>query len=264
MFITRCTRSFLRLLPLLLFISILGAAAQPLTAEAETTELSNPELTSLDAAYSTLQGMELALTTTDAAIQAVCKANNLKLKSVREKLKLVGSSEVRQLEAELKAAQSRHAPLLARSKSLSERLKAANSRKDKKAADLLRLQINRLKPSVKQAQADIKSRQAALRTAKKAAAAEVKRIKAVLDEISPLKKKVQTAQADISSLKKGRSAAWKSFHAAVKQGSAAQALLALTSAAAKLREASAQQQHILSWERQSSTIIERAYSMLKS
>lgn len=84
---------------------------------------------------------------------------------------------------EAETLQREHASLLEQYSALGKQVTAAKKRKDSKAADLLELKRNKLKPSATAASAEIKAKKDALAAAKKVTAGKKKIVK---DALAPV------------------------------------------------------------------------------
>ncbi|OAB36703.1 hypothetical protein PMSD_10280 [Paenibacillus macquariensis subsp. defensor] len=173
----------------------------------------------------TLKGTTLSET---QHIQEQRTKNNDALKLLNVKINAIDVEWVKKLQIKYDQSLREHSPLLEQYTGLSKQATAAKEKKNKKMADLLDLQRNKLRASVDVARADIKAKKAALSTAKKQRASKVKVVKDALAPVQVVKKQITSENKTIAAAKKIYSAAEKSYKASVKQGDAVTAATDIT------------------------------------
>jgi len=207
----------------------------------------------------TLKGTTLSET---QHIQEQRTKNNDILKLLNVKINAIDVEWITKLQMKYDQTLREHSPLLERYTGLSKRATAAKEQKNKKMADLLDLQRNKIRASVEVARADIKAKKAALSTAKKQRASKVKVVKDALAPVQVVKKQITSENKTIAAAKKIYSAAEKSYKAGVKQGNAVTAATDITLMYDQMVIIHSSLQKVFDWEKQISQIIVIAESKL--
>ncbi|MNB83894.1 hypothetical protein D3C75_307360 [compost metagenome] len=175
---------------------------------------------SIDQLYDGYTALETAIKLQKSQIQELRSRNDDRQKSIAAKVKLIDKAKIEQLNSASVQVSGKHAALLQQYSDLGKRAAAARKSKDKKSADLLDLQRNKLKPSVEAARLEIKNAKEALAAAKKSASAKAKLVTDALVPVQNLRKQVTAENKKIAAANRTRTAAGKRYRLAVKQGAA--------------------------------------------
>ncbi len=200
----------------------------------------------------TLKGTTLSVT---QHIQEQRTKNNDVLKLLNIKINAIDVEWIKKLQIKYNQALREHSPLLERYTGLSKQATAAKEQKNKKIADLLDLQRNKIRTSVEVARADIKAKKAALSSAKKQRASKVKIVKDSLVPVRNFKKKITAENKTITAAKKIYSAAESSYRVSVKQGDAVTAATDITLMYDQMVIIHSSLQKVFDWEKQISQTI---------
>lgn len=252
-----------RLTPLLLIVALVFSF--PASGRASSAgDVWAAALSGIDALYDGYTALETANKIEKQAIQALRKDNEARLKTVNAAVKAIDKAKIDRLTADAAAAQNRHAALLKQYGDLGKQASDARKRKDKKNADLLDLQRNKLKPSVDAAKSEIAKAKEALASAKKQAAAKAQVVKNALTPVTALKKQVTAENKTIAAYNKTRAASYKRYRSSIKSGGAITAAAELTLMYTQLNKIHASQQKIYGWEKQIAAAIQSAAAKIPS
>ncbi|MGG6311082.1 hypothetical protein [Paenibacillus macerans] len=219
------------------------------TAQAKPADSWNAAWDGIDAVYDGLTMVQSLVKQESAEITALRKRNNEQLSAINAKVKAIDRPLLDRLAAEGESLQRKHAALLENYSSLGKQVTAAKKRKDNKAADLLELKRNQLKPAATAAAAEIKAKKDALAAAKKATAGKAKIVKDALIPVQTLKKQITAENKTIAAVRKVLSAADKRYKSSVKQGDAVGALLELKTVSDQTNQVHASLKKVYEWEK---------------
>ncbi|GGA28161.1 hypothetical protein [Paenibacillus physcomitrellae] len=200
-----------------LLAMVLGLGALTPAAYADSW---NSALSTLDGLHDSYTALESVVKAEKAQITAINKTNNDQLSRINAGIQAIDKTKIGQLQNTADAASKKYAPLLAEYSALGKQAAAARKSKDKKAADLLDLKRNKLKPSVDAAKQEIKTKKDALAAAKKQAAAKKKGVQDALLPVKTLKQQMTAENKLVTEANRRKSTAEKLYRTAVKQGNA--------------------------------------------
>ncbi|HEY4391063.1 MAG TPA: hypothetical protein VGN02_06910 [Paenibacillus sp.] len=188
--------------------------------------------------------------------------NESKASSVSKTISNIDASKISKLEEQVKAAKSKYQPLYTSYTSLNKQVAAANKLKDKSLYKMLKAQAEGMKLVVDITKLDLKSKEAALKTAKTDRTKKQKQIRSVLSEIDAVKTKIKAEKSAISTPNKQLSTEWSNFKAAVKKNDADRTTDTLARLLTLSTQINTKKQNIYNHESKISSIIQRANSML--
>jgi hypothetical protein len=197
-------------------------------------------------------------------IKSLHTGNEETLAVLRKQIKQIDADKLKQLDMQVKQARERYKPLFALYTSLNQQIAAAKPLKNKELNALLRMQADSIKDAVQLARADIRIKEAALKTAKESAASTIKRIRGTLDEIDPVKVRIKAEKSSVSRVQKSISPVWKGFTQAVKKGDAKGTQNMLETVVALSRQIIVVKQRIHTLEFKISEIINKAKAQIPS
>ncbi|MEJ8303257.1 hypothetical protein [Saccharibacillus sacchari] len=261
MFLKSAKEYGLRLASVCLVAVLICTVSLPAQAEASGNNWA-VSLSAVDSLYDGYTALETANKLEKQEIQLLRKDSSARLQNVNSAIKAIDKSKIDTLTATAAALKTRYAPLLQQYSDLGKQAGDARKRKDKKNADLLDLQRNKLKPSVEAAKLEIKQANEALVAAKKQAKTKAQIVKDALLPVSSLKKQVTAENKSITAFNKTRAASYKRYRAAIKSGNAITAAAEITMMYTQLGKIHASQQKIYGWEKQISAAIKSAAAKL--
>ncbi|QYR21471.1 hypothetical protein KZ483_28070 [Paenibacillus sp. sptzw28] len=260
-----------------LLIVIMLAAAVPAAAAAAALELTPTAKSAYDkmlaAADPALSGQIRSLynehldlqrqaAERDNRIQSLHKVNEETLTALRKQIKLIDTDKLNRLDQQAKQARERYKPLFALYTSLNQQIAAAKPLKNKELNAVLRMQADSVQSAIQLARADIRLKEAALKTAKESAAKTIKLIRGTLAEIDPVKARIKAEKSSVSSIQKSVSPVWKGFTQAVKKNDVKGACNMLASVVSQSRQIVVLKQRVHTLESKISEIINKAKAQI--
>lgn len=188
--------------------------------------------------------------------------NESKASAVRKAISNIDATKISKLEEQAKTAKSKYQPLYTSYTSFNKQVAAANKLKDKSLYKVLKAQAEGMKLVVDITKQDLKSKEAALKTAKSERTKKQKQIRSVLSEIDAVKTKIKAEKSAISTPNKQLTTEWSNFKAAVKKNDADRATDTLAKLLTLSTQINTKKQNIYNHESKISSIIQRANSML--
>ncbi|MDP4099276.1 hypothetical protein OIN60_21405 [Paenibacillus sp. P96] len=217
-----------------------------LPAQADSWEAA---LDGIDAVYDDVTELEALIKLESKQTQTLRQKNNDSLQALNKDIQAIDAALIARLTGEVKQIEQKHAALLSQYSSLSKQAAAARKQKNTKAAALLDLKRNNLKPSYTQAKAEIKAKKDALTAAKKQATTKKKAVKDALLPVTALKKQITAENKVIADARKSKTAANKKYRSAVKIGDAVTALTQMMVVYDQLARIHTSQQKTYTWEK---------------
>ncbi|WP_310551303.1 hypothetical protein [Paenibacillus glufosinatiresistens] len=260
----RSSRLLARLLVLCLAAAllVLPPSGSAEASGAESAADFSTALARMDGLYDGYGALEAAIKLEKAEIRDLRAANDLRQQRITAAVKLIDKAVIDRLSAAAAGASAGYAPLLQQYADLGKRATAARGAKDKKSADLLDLQRNRMKPAVTAARQEIADAKAALAEAKKTAAAKAAAVREALAPVAALRKQITAENGKIASANKTRTAAGKRYRSAVKAGLAMTAATEMAIMYRELGRIHACWQNMYGWEKQISGVLAAAEAKL--
>lgn len=256
-----------------LLIALLLLLLPPVTAAAASFEFTvtaktafDKMLTASDKAtaskltkqFADLQALQKQDTEWDTKINNLHYRNDEAILLTRARIKEIDAAKLAKLDAEVKKAKDKYQPLFDLYDSLNQQLKVAKSFKNKTLVSLLQPQVETTKAVVQLAKQDIRNKEAALKSAKTAATASMKKIKEILATIDSVKVKIKAAKSTVSSTNKQFKTEGTILNQVVRKGDTTAALSSFTRLIAFMRQIIEQKQKTYSCEQQISAIIAKA------
>ncbi|MBB6023478.1 hypothetical protein HNR77_004578 [Paenibacillus sp. JGP012] len=187
-------------------------------------------------------------------IKQLHKANADELVQLRKAIRETDAVKLTALQKSLEDTQVRYEPLFNLYRSLNQQMSAAKAVQNKEWRAALHAQAETLKPLVKLAREDIRTRKASLAEARKQKNAEIKRLRTMLIETTAVKKQIQTAQKQVSLARERYASVLRSFKQILKKVEPARTLTALNSLAAAAEKWASARQNIYTLEQKVSEI----------
>ncbi|WP_139991304.1 hypothetical protein [Paenibacillus paridis] len=213
--------------------------------------------------YADLQAVQKHTIEWDTKIDKLHYQNEEAVLATRKRIKEVDADKLQKLEAAVVQAKKKYEPLFTLYDSLNQQLSIAKSYKNKTLANSLKPQVETTKAAVQIAKLDIRSKEAALKTAKANTAKTIKKLRDTLSEIDPIKIKIKAAKSSISSMKKQFTTETSLLNQAVKKGDSSASLSSLARMLASVKQINEHKQKTLTYEQQTSAIIAKVDAQLK-
>ncbi|MGO4548413.1 hypothetical protein AB4Z29_26850 [Paenibacillus sp. 2TAB23] len=218
----------------------------------------------LSAQYSELQSTQKLLIDWDTRIDKLHYQNEEAVLATRKGIKEIDADKLLKLESAVAQAKKKYVPLFQLYDSLNQQLSIAKSFKDKLAVSILKPQVETTRAAVQLAKLDIRSKEAALKSAKSHTADTIKKLRNQLSGIDPLKVKIKAAKSTISTVKKQFSTETSLLNQVVKKGDAAGSSNSLARMLAFIKQINEQKQKNYSYEQQTMVIIAKVDAQLLS
>lgn len=226
------------------------AAADKTTAAKLTTQ------------YTELQTVQKQDIEWDTKINTLHYRNEEALLSTRKKMKEIDAEALLKLETAVTKTKKDYQPLFAVYDSLNQQLKIAKSGKNKIMIKAVSTQLETTKVAVQLAKLDIKTREAALKAAKTAAANKTKKLRTILSDIDALKVKTKAAKSTVSSTNKSFTTEAAILNQVVRKGEATATQSSLTRLNAFMKAIIEQKQKMYDYEQGVTAIIVKADAQL--
>lgn len=217
-------------------------------------------LDNINSLYGNYTSLQVTIKSNTSNIQKLRNQNNATLKSINTVIASTDKALLERLASEVTIIQKKHAPLLEQYSILGKQSTAAKKANDPKTATLLDLKRNKLKASVVQARAEIKTKTDALAAARKQTTLKLKPVRDALAPVKSLKKQITAENKNLTVAQKLRSEADSQYKTAVKQGDAVTAATGMKTSYEQMVRIHTMQQRIYGWEQK----IELALSIAKS
>lgn len=244
----------------LLFIGILALLSLSSPTPISAANDWDSALDNINSLYGNYTSLQVTIKSNTSNIQKLRKQNNAILKSINTVIASTDKALLERLASEVTTIQKKHAPLLEQYSILGKQSTAAKKANDPKTATLLDLKRNKLKASVVQARAEIKTKTDALAAARKQTTLKLKPVRDALAPVTSLKKQITAENKNLTVAQKLRSEADSQYKTAVKQGDAVTAATGMKSSYEQMMRIHTLQQRIYSWEQK----IELALNLAKS
>ncbi|NWL86267.1 MULTISPECIES: hypothetical protein [unclassified Paenibacillus] len=212
--------------------------------------------------YTDFKSSRTQIASLDDRTSALHYDNESKATAVRKAISNIDSSKISKLEEQVKTTKSKYQPLYTSYTSLNKQVAAANKLKDKSLYKVLKAQAEGMKLVVDITKQDLKSKEAALKTAKAERTKKQKQIRSILSEIDAVKTKIKAEKSAVSTPNKQLTTEWSNFKAAVKKNDADRTMDILARLLTLSAQINTKKQNIYNHESKISSIIQRANSML--
>jgi hypothetical protein len=191
----------------------------------------------------------------EATIKALHYRNEEATIALRKQIRLIDSDKLSKLTAQVRTTKERYQPLFDAYASANKQIAIAKPLKNKTLNALLRTQADALKLSVQYAREDIRSKEAALASAKKATSSTIAAARDSLSAIDPVKVQIK-AQRSAASLPRGSlSPVWTNFKYAIKKSETKGTLDSLSTLVMLSRQIVEQQRKIYALEEKIASVI---------
>jgi hypothetical protein len=253
------------------------ALQAPSVATAATVELTAPVQASFDAAvakadassasklkllYRDLGSLVEQDQSTEAKIKSLHYRNEEALIAVRKQIRDIDAAKIDALDAKVKQVKDRYKPLFTAYTAVNQQISAAKYLKNKTLNAMLRAEADGMKPAILIAREDIKSKEAALKSAKDAAAKRIKAARDLLATIDPIEVQIRAERSAAGLPRKSLSPAWTNFKHALKTSETRGTQDSLGTLVALSSQIVEQQQKIFSLETKIGDIIVRTRTLI--
>ncbi|RCW48004.1 hypothetical protein [Paenibacillus prosopidis] len=261
----------LSLLVLFLFIicpAAATAASFEFTVTAKTAfdkmKASSDQATAakLASQYAQLQTVQKQDIDWDAKINKLHYQNEEAELSTRKRIKEVDTAKLQKLEDDVIQTKEKYEPLFDLYEALKQQLSIAKSFKDKQLANMLSPQVETTKAAVQLAKMDIRSKEAALKAAKAAAAKTMKKIRDTLSDADTIEVKIKAAKSSVSSIKKQFTTETSILNQVVRKGDSTATLSSFTRLLSFMKQITEQKQKMYAYEQQIKAVIAKAETQM--
>ncbi|GAC41229.1 hypothetical protein [Paenibacillus popilliae] len=184
------------------------------------------------------------------------------LARIRQQLKQLHEDTLKRLDSQVQEAKKKYQSLFEAYSALNKQISAVKPWKNKQLNAELRLQHTGMKPLVRIAREDIRSRQATLKSAKQARTDAVKRIRHTLSAINTVKVQIKQAKSAAGTYKSRLAAARSTLTQAARKGDANASQKALTAMTASSRQRNERRRQVFQLEQKIGDIIQKATTQL--
>lgn len=212
--------------------------------------------------YNEFKSNRARMLSLDDRISALRYSNESKASSVRKAITNIDANKISQLDEQVRKAKAKYQPLYTAYTSLNRQVATAKKLKDKSLYKVLKSQADGMKMVVGITRQSVRTKEAALKTAKTARTRKQKQIRNVLGEINSFKTKIKAEKSAISTPNKQLSTEWSNFKAAVKKNDPDRARDTLARLLTLSSQINTKKQNIYNYEMKISSIIQRANGML--
>ena len=216
----------------------------------------------LSSQYAELQTIQKQSADWDTRIDNLHYRNEEAILATRKRIKEVDAEKLRRLETAVTQAKQKYEPLFILYDSLNQQLSIAKSFKDKTLISLLKPQVETAKAAVQLAKLDIRSKEAALKTAKAIAAKTIKKLRDLLSDIDPVKVKIKASKSSISRTKQQFTTEAAILNQVVKKGDSTATLSSFTRMLAYMKRINDHKQKIYAYEQQTMSMIAKVDAQL--
>ncbi|TVY01385.1 hypothetical protein [Cohnella terricola] len=199
---------------------------------------------------------------TEAKIKALHYKNEEIAIALRKQIREIDAAQLAKLATQVQQAKARYKPLLDSYSALNKQISAAKTLKNKTLNSTLRTQADLMKPLVQLAREEIKTKEAAHKSAKTAAAKKIKAARDSLAAVDPLKVQIKAQRNAVGSVRDSRSPVWSNFKSAGKKSDIQGTQSSLTSLVSLSRQIATQQQKIYALEVKIADILSRTQSQI--
>ncbi|QJD86558.1 hypothetical protein [Cohnella herbarum] len=218
------------------------------TADAQTA-------TKLNSLYGELGTLLKQDKDTEATIKALRYRNEEAAIALRKQIRLINSDQISKLTAQVQQTKDRYQPLFDAYASVNKQITIAKPLKNKTLNALLRTQADALKLSTQYAREDIRSKEAALSSAKKSTSAKIAAARESLDAMDPVMVQIRAQRSAASLPRSSLSPVWTNFKYAIKKSEVKGTLDSLSTLVMLARQIVEQQRKIYALEQKNSDII---------
>ncbi|CAM4378214.1 hypothetical protein L1N85_24990 [Paenibacillus alkaliterrae] len=226
------------------------AAANQATASKLTTQ------------YAELQAVQKKAIEWDTKIDELHYRNEEAILGTRQRIKEIDAAKLSRLESDVVQAKKKYEPLFDLYDSLRQQLSLAKSYKNKWLVSVLNPQVETAKAAVQLAKLDIRGKEAALKTAKAAAAKAMKKLRDQLTGIDKIKIKIKAAKSSISSTNKHFRTETSILNQVVRKGNSTAALSSFARLLSFMKQINEQKQKMYAYEQQIMDVIAKVDAQL--
>lgn len=228
----------------------------------KTADQAGKSATQLRKQYNEFKSNRARMLSLDDRISALRYSNESKASSVRKAITNIDANKISQLDDQVRKAKAKYQPLYTAYTSLNRQVATAKKLKDKSLYKVLKSQADGMKTVVGITRQSVRTKEAALKTAKTARSRKQKQIRNVLGEINSFKTNIKAEKSAISTPNKQLSTEWSNFKAAVKKNDPDRARDTLARLLTLSSQINTKKQNIYNYEMKISSIIQRANGML--
>jgi archaellum component FlaC len=208
--------------------------------------------------YAQLQTVQKQDIDWDAKINRLHYQNVEAELSARKRIKEIDAAKLQKLQDDVIRTKEKYEPLFDFYETLKQQLSITRSFKDKQLSSMLSPQVETTKAAVQLAKMDIRSKEAALKAAKTAAAKTMKKIRDILSDVDPLEVKIKAAKSSVSSIKKQFKTETSILNQVVRKGDSTATLSSFTRLLSFMKQVNDQKQKMYAYEQQIKAVIAKA------
>lgn len=211
--------------------------------------------TKLKQHYPSLQSLLNEDTQLETQIKSLHYANEEALIALRKAIRDIDRAKLDKLKAEVDQLKAKYKPLFDDYTALNKQIAAAKALKSKTLNTVMSVQANAMKAATQLAREHIRTKEAALKEAKAAAAAAIKAARATLGETDTIKIKIKSYKSAAALPRKSQSPVWTNFKHAIKKQNPSGAVDALETLVSLEKQIVEKQRQVLDGEKKIAEVI---------